>query len=104
MSNFNELKKDAKEIQEKTNDLYNDSKDNASSMYEEIKDRTEAKAHDIKESVQEMYEGSRKKMNNLQDCVSDYSDELIKTVKDKPLTSILIAGGIGFILAALAKK
>lgn len=52
----------------------------------------------------ELYEDSLHKVQNAEDSVKEYSDELVKKVKEKPLTSLLIAGGIGFILSALLRK
>ena len=52
----------------------------------------------------ELYEESLHKVHDAEEHVKEYSDELVKKVKENPLTSLLIAGGIGFVLSALLKK
>ncbi len=46
----------------------------------------------------------KKKMHEVQDELKVYTDEIIKAVQEKPLTSVLIAGGVGFILSSLFRK
>ena len=52
----------------------------------------------------ELYEGGLHKVQNAEDSVKEYSDELVKKVKEKPLTSLLIAAGVGYILSTLLRK
>lgn len=52
----------------------------------------------------ELYEEGWHRVGDVQDTAKEYSDELVKTVKRNPLTSLLIAGGIGFLLSSLFKK
>jgi ElaB/YqjD/DUF883 family membrane-anchored ribosome-binding protein len=57
-----------------------------------------------KKYAHELYEEGLHKMGQAEDSVKNYSDELLKKVQEKPLTSVLIAGGIGFLLAKILKK
>jgi ElaB/YqjD/DUF883 family membrane-anchored ribosome-binding protein len=43
-------------------------------------------------------------VNDVQDHTKEYTDELIKKVREKPLASLLIAAGVGFLLSSLLKK
>lgn len=52
----------------------------------------------------EIYEDSLHKAGDVQDNAKEYSDELLNKVKENPLASVLIAGGIGFLLSILFKK
>ena len=52
----------------------------------------------------ELYNQGRKKINKAEKNVREYSDELLKTVERNPLTSVLVAAGIGFLLTSLLKK
>ncbi len=52
----------------------------------------------------EIYEESLHRIANAEDNLKDQSDVLLNKVKENPLASILIAGGVGFILSALLKK
>jgi ElaB/YqjD/DUF883 family membrane-anchored ribosome-binding protein len=60
--------------------------------------------HEGKKIANELYEGGLNRVNDAQDTAKEYSDELVKKVKTNPLTSLLIAGGIGFLLSTLLKK
>ena len=60
--------------------------------------------NESKKLVNDLYEDGLHKVSEAQDSVKEYSDELVKKVKQNPLTSILIAGGIGFLLSAILKK
>lgn len=60
--------------------------------------------HEGKKLAHELYEEGLDKMGDAQREAQEYSDEILKKVKENPLTSILIAGGIGFLLSKLLKK
>jgi ElaB/YqjD/DUF883 family membrane-anchored ribosome-binding protein len=51
----------------------------------------------FKKNSEELIAESKKRMD-------EYKNEIVKNIHEKPLSSVLIAGGIGFILAALLKK
>lgn len=57
-----------------------------------------------KKLAHELYEDNLKKVGETQDHIKEYSDELTDKVKANPITSLLIAGGIGFLISALLKK
>jgi len=57
-----------------------------------------------KKLAHELYEEGLDKMGDAQREAQEYSDEMLKKVKENPLTSLLIAGGIGFLLSMLIKK
>ena len=57
-----------------------------------------------KKLANELYKDGLNKVSEAEDNVKEYSDELLKKVQENPLTSILIAGGIGFLLSTLLKK
>ncbi|RUR09070.1 DUF883 C-terminal domain-containing protein [Legionella sp. km772] len=44
------------------------------------------------------------KVNQIEGTIQQQAEELLEMVREKPLTSILIAGGIGFILAKILNK
>lgn len=46
----------------------------------------------------------KKQLHGLEQHFEEYSDELINKVREKPLTSLLIAVGVGFILSKIIKK
>jgi ElaB/YqjD/DUF883 family membrane-anchored ribosome-binding protein len=101
MNNFekvkNNLKSDAKE-------LYEETQEQTSSIYSDLKNKTEAASKQVKETVADMYEEGKKKVGQAEDLLGEYSDSLIKAIKEKPLTSVLVATGIGYILSKMFKK
>lgn len=52
----------------------------------------------------ELYNKGLDKMDEMEDCIKEYSDELLKKVQDNPLTSVLVAAGIGFLISSMLKK
>lgn len=93
----NNLKNDAKE-------LYEEAQDKTSSIYDDLKHKTEAVSQQVKDSVSDFYKEGKKKVNQAEDMFEEYSDTLIKTIKEKPLTSVLVAAGVGYVLSLLCKK
>ncbi|BCA95392.1 hypothetical protein TUM19329_17530 [Legionella antarctica] len=57
-----------------------------------------------KKYAHELYEEGLNKVSEAEDSVKKYSDDLLKKVQENPLTSVLIAGGIGFLLSKILKK
>jgi len=57
-----------------------------------------------KKLANELYEDGVDKLTDAQQNVKEYSDELLKKVHENPLTSLLIAGGIGFLLSTFLRK
>lgn len=60
--------------------------------------------HESKKFANELYEEGLNKVNEAEDKVKKQSDQLLQKVQENPLTSVLIAGGIGFLLAKLMRK
>ncbi|WED43696.1 hypothetical protein [Legionella cardiaca] len=67
-------------------------------------DKIEEQYQQLKNNTEEWIEESKKKFDEAQETIKSYADELAQNVKKNPLTSILIAGGIGFILSSLFRK
>lgn len=51
-----------------------------------------------------VYKKGVKKVAAAEKNVKEYSDVFLTSVQEKPLTSVLIAAGIGFILTTIFKK
>lgn len=88
----------------------NTSKSNRTSSdnVENAKSHVADAAHDLlnegKKLASEIYEANAKKVAEAQDHIKEYSDEIVDKVRANPVTSLLIAGGIGFLLSALLRK
>ncbi len=79
-------------------------KEKASSTYDELKSNAESFAHQVKEKTVNLYEEGVSKAGELQNCAVNYTEDFIKRVKDKPVKSVLVAAGIGYILSNLLSK
>ena len=83
---------------------YETTVDQAQNLYEQGVEKAGAAYEQVKESVSDLLDESKKKISEVQGSLHEYSDELTAFVRTKPLTSILIAGGVGFIIAKLFKS
>ena len=97
MSNYkNEIKHSAKST-------YNHAKDETLSTLDSIKDSAESAVHHAKESVTDAYYEGKKQVEKAFDVASEQGNHLMNLIKDKPISSILIAGGIGFLISQIIK-
>ena len=60
--------------------------------------------HHVKDRAADFYEEGIKTATHAQDNIKIQRDNLIKHVQEKPLSSLLMAAGVGFILSAILKK
>lgn len=100
---------------EKLNHLYEEGKQKAQDAYRhgekkvnEAIEKGEEKTQDFyqqaKVAAGEIYQEGRKIVNETKDYLHTNSDEIINAVREKPLSALLIASGVGFILYNLLKK
>lgn len=59
--------------------------------------------NESKKWANEVCEEGLHKVNQAEDSIKECSDQLLKKVQENPLASILIAGGIGFLLSKILK-
>jgi ElaB/YqjD/DUF883 family membrane-anchored ribosome-binding protein len=65
------------------------------------KGKSKAPVCDVAEDlVQEGLKKTRQTEESIREC----SDQLLRKVQENPLASILIAGGVGFLLAKILRK
>lgn len=57
-----------------------------------------------KKWANEMRDEGVNKVNQAEDNIKECTDQLLKKVQENPLTSVLIAGGIGFLLSKILRK
>lgn len=57
-----------------------------------------------KKVANDLYVSGLDKMNLDEQDVAKYTAELSEKIKKNPIKSVLIAGGLGFLLASLFKK
>ncbi|KTD52766.1 DUF883 C-terminal domain-containing protein [Legionella quateirensis] len=57
-----------------------------------------------KKFANEVYQEGVHKVSDAEEVVKEYSDKLVQKIQEKPLTSVLVAAGVGVLLAALLRK
>jgi len=61
-------------------------------------EHAEALYEHVKGKASEIYDESKKTVCDAHENIKECTDSLVKHVREKPISSLLIAGGIGFIL------
>lgn len=93
----------------------NDAMQQGKNVYQQTKDTVSDTLQQGKSKIQNAYQQTRETLDQRMDDVEHFyhqtkdsacnmSEDLIEYVRVKPLTSLLVAGGIGFILSSLLKK
>lgn len=59
--------------------------------------------NDGKKLASDILEEGKNKWSHIESDLKEYSDQIAQKVNEKPIKSLLIAGGIGFILSRLLK-
>lgn len=54
-----------------------------------------------KHSANELYKEGKKKLSETQGALENYAETAIQSIKRRPLSTLVIAGGIGFVLGFL---
>ena len=60
--------------------------------------------NESKKYAHEIYEDGMHKVTEAQQTAKEYTDEMLIKVQKNPLTAVLVAAGIGFILSSLLSK
>lgn len=89
---------------QKTEDVMHKTKDKAQENMHEWKDKADSLYQHAKDSAADACAEGKKMLHDWQNSFSGSGEKIIAQVKEKPLTSLLLAAGIGFILSALTKK
>ncbi|KTC78209.1 hypothetical protein Lbru_2501 [Legionella brunensis] len=59
---------------------------------------------DSKKMANELYVEGKNRIYEAQNNIKEYSNAIATKVHEKPLISLLVAGGIGFILSSLFRR
>ena len=60
--------------------------------------------HEGKKLVNDIYEDGRHRVHEAKDTVIGYSDDLSEKIRKNPMSSVLIAAGVGFMLSIILRK
>lgn len=89
---------------ERAQDVANKTEAKAQELYEQGQIEAESLAQHLSQNAADMYDKSKKKVNQLEKQLTGYSQDVTKLVKKEPLGALVIAGGIGFLLSRLLSK
>ncbi len=56
------------------------------------------------EGVQQVRSQGQAAMKNLRDNADDIEAQIVATVREKPVTSLAVAAGVGFLFALIARR
>lgn len=90
-----------------TNDLknsFNNTKDKTEQVYYDVKDKLEETGEKIKSKTHDFLEEGKEQLASLEQSAAEYSEAFINKVKEKPLTSLLLSAGAGFLISRLMKE
>lgn len=60
--------------------------------------------NESKKYANELYEDGMHRVHDVQEHAKEYSDQIVDKVRKNPMSSVLIAAGVGFLLSALLRK
>ncbi|WP_133131214.1 hypothetical protein [Legionella yabuuchiae] len=69
-----------------------------------VSEAANALLNESKKYAYELYEEGVNKVNGAGQHAKEYGDELADKVKKNPMTSLLVAAGVGFLLSSLLRK
>ncbi|AUH72678.1 DUF883 family protein [Legionella sainthelensi] len=100
MNDFND---NAKEIKKKASKLYEAAKENTKNAYYETKPKAEELVAQLDATASDLYDSGKKEV----ECAEKYAQKSVKgishSIQKQPLTSVLIAAGVGFLFAKFFK-
>lgn len=100
MKDFND---NAKEIKRKAGELYDTAKEKVGNAYYETKPKAEELANQIGSTATDLYQSGKAELSKAEGYIEDSLANLSGSIRNQPLTSVLIAAGIGYLLAKIFK-
>ncbi|WP_149865277.1 DUF883 family protein [Legionella saoudiensis] len=100
---MNDIYGKGEEIKNKVNDLYSTTKEKLSDAYEGTKEKTEKIVDDLGNKASNLYESGKEGVHCAEESLEEYVDGMAQCIKKQPLTSVLIAAGIGYLFAKFIK-
>lgn len=98
MNDFNE---NAKEIKRKASALYDTAKEKAGNAYYETKPKAEELASQIGNTASDLYQSGKEGVCKVEESLEDSLGRVAHSIRKQPLTSVLLAAGIGYVFAKI---
>jgi ElaB/YqjD/DUF883 family membrane-anchored ribosome-binding protein len=100
MKDFND---NAKEIKKKAGELYNAAKENAANAYYETKPKADELAEQVSNTASDLYESGKQGLDQAEGYIEESVAIMSQSIRKQPITSMLLAAGIGYLFAKLTK-
>lgn len=100
---MNDMTKDGKHLKNKAGKLYDTAKDKITDTYNETKDKADEMVDQISSTASDLYESGQEHIIQVEEYLEECVSSVAKSVRAKPLTSLMIAGGIGYLIGKLSK-
>lgn len=78
--------------------------ENQNPDHSHVAEAAEALLNEGKKFAHEVYQHGIHKASDAEDVVKECSDRLVQKIHEKPVTSVLLAAGVGMLLAAFLRK
>lgn len=100
MSDFNE---NAKEIKRKASELYSTAKEKAANAYYETKPKADELAEQVSNTASDLYQSGKEGLGQAEGYIEESVASMAHSIRKQPITSVLIAAGIGYLFAKFIK-
>lgn len=96
-------KPDSKEVMDKCEAVSDSIKDSATRTYENLMPKAEGLVNSIQETASDFYKMNKERLAKAEDFAEETINTINQTIRKQPLSSILIAAGIGYLLSKMKK-
>jgi ElaB/YqjD/DUF883 family membrane-anchored ribosome-binding protein len=101
---MNKLKREAEEVLNRSEQVCDRVKDNVTQACDSLKPKTEELLSKVKDKVTDFYQTNKEMFGKAEDYVEESLHSVNDTIRKQPLSSILIAAGIGYLFSKLTNK
>ena len=100
MKDFNN---NAKEVKKKAGELFDTAKVKATSAYYDTKPKAEELADQLNTTASDLYKSGKQSINHIEGYIEEQLSAMTQSIRKQPITSVLIAAGIGYLWAKFKK-
>ncbi len=100
MKDFND---NVKEVKQKASNLYESAKEHAVDAYHKTKPETEELASQLNATASDLYTCGKEALGQVEGEIKQSIACMAKAIRTQPLSSVLLAAGIGYLWAKLTK-
>jgi ElaB/YqjD/DUF883 family membrane-anchored ribosome-binding protein len=101
MNEFNQNA--AKDIKNKSSNIYDTAKDTVTSAYYDTKPKAEELLEKVSDAASNLYESGKETLIQADGYIEDSVAYVSDSIRRQPLVSVLMAAGIGYLFAKFFK-